>query len=185
MPKQKRPLWSGAFQILLLLVVASQFQCCSRADAPTLQPAKEAANDKKELRAGSNVEQVMKCSALSGADQIWSRPALQWVLIGELHGNNETPAAFFNLVCDALVKGKQVIVALEHPVDEQAALDGILMGPDLESAQRVLLNQPSWENGMDGRASSAMLLLLVCLRELHQKFPTLAVAAYDVSLSAN
>jgi len=183
--RNKKPTqWSVACQILLL-VVASQFLCCSRAEAPRLQSAKEAANDKKALGASSKAEQVMKCSPLSGADQIWSRPALQWVLIGEQHGNNETPAAFFNLVCDALVKRKQVTVAVEHPVDEQAALDGIVMSPDFESAQRVLLNQPSWKNGMDGRASSAMLLLLVSLRELHPKFPALTVAAYDVSLSAN
>src|SRR6185437_13222648 len=168
--RNKKPTqWSVACQILLL-VVASQFLCCSRAEAPRLQSAKEAANDKKALGASSKAEQVMKCSPLSGADQIWSRPALQWVLIGEQHGNNETPAAFFNLVCDALVKRKQVTVAVEHPVDEQAALDGIVMSPDFESAQRVLLNQPSWKNGMDGRASSAMLLLLVSLRELHPKF---------------
>ena len=186
MPHQKLSLRLAAFQILLSLFVASQFGCSSRVESPTLQPPKKADSDMKEQPAGANlVEHVMRCSAISGADQIWSKPALRWVFIGELHGNNETPAAFFDLVCDALAKGKQVTVALEHPMDEQAALDGILMGSDLESAQRVLLSQPSWKNGMDGRASNAMLLLLVSLRELHKKFPTLAVAGVDVSLSSN
>lgn len=78
------------------------------------------------------------------------------MFIGELHGSNETPAAFRNLVCDALAHGKYVTVALERQTSEQAALEGILTAKDLPAAQAVLLRQPGWKNGMDGRASGAI-----------------------------
>jgi hypothetical protein len=42
------------------------------------------------------------CSPVPGAEQIWSKACVHWVFIGELHGSNETPAAFRDLVCDPL-----------------------------------------------------------------------------------
>src|SRR6476646_9862257 len=77
------------------------------------------------------------CSPVPGADQIWSRPSVHWVFIGELHGSNETPAAFRDLVCDAIAQGKHVTVALERPTSEQAALDNILTARDLAAAKGV------------------------------------------------
>lgn len=122
---------------------------------------------------------IAPCSPLPGADQIWSKASVRWVFIGELHGSNETPAAFRDLVCDAPARGKRVTVALERPTSEQAALDGILTAKDLSAAQETLLRQPGWKDGMDGRASAAMMRLLVSLRELRGSYPDLAVAAFD------
>jgi hypothetical protein len=133
--------------------------------------------------AAGKVGVTAPCTPVPGADQIWSNPSLRWVLIGEVYGDKETPAAFLNLVCDALSRGRKVVVALEHPSDEQAALDGILTAPALEPAQTILLSQPSWRNGMDGRASEAMLDLILSLRDLHQAHPGLSVAAFDVPLA--
>src|SRR5712675_2607336 len=93
------------------------------------------------------------CSPVPGADQIWSKASVHWVFIGELHGSNETPAAFRDLVCSAIAQGKHVTVALERPTSEQAALDNILMAKDLSTAQESLLRLPGWKDGMDGRAS--------------------------------
>lgn len=42
---------------------------------------------------------VTSCSPVPGADQIWSKASVHWVFIGELHGSNETPAAFRDLHC--------------------------------------------------------------------------------------
>jgi len=120
------------------------------------------------------------CSPVPGADQIWSKPALHWVFIGELHGSNETPAAFGNLVCDAIAQGKHVTVALERPSSEQAALDNILTAKKLAKAKESLLQLPGWKDVLDGRASEAMLRLLISLRELHRLHPDLKVVAFDV-----
>ncbi|MGB8130700.1 MAG: hypothetical protein WCG81_12980 [Candidatus Angelobacter sp.] len=119
------------------------------------------------------------CSPVPGADQIWSKPAVHWMFIGELHGSNETPAAFHDLVCDAIAHGKHVTVALERPTSEQAALDNILTGKDLSTAKESLLQLPGWKEVLDGRASEAMLRLLVSLRELHRLHPDLKVVAFD------
>src|SRR6476661_5523848 len=119
------------------------------------------------------------CSPVPGADQIWSKPSLHWVFIGELHGSNETPAAFYDLVCDAIAHGKHVTVALERPSSEQAALDNILTAMDLAKAKEELLQLPGWKEVLDGRASEAMLRLLISLRELHRLHPDLKVVAFD------
>src|SRR5215472_1190770 len=115
------------------------------------------------------------CSPIPGADQIWSKASVHWVFIGELHGSNETPAAFRNLVCDAIAQGKHVTVALERPSSEQAALDNILTAKDLSTAQKSLFQLPDWKEVLDGRASEAMLRLLVSLRELRKLQPDLEV----------
>ena len=119
------------------------------------------------------------CPPVPGADQVWSKASVHWVFIGELHGSNETPAAFRDLVCDAIAHGKHVTVALERPTSEQAALDNILTARDLSAAKESLLRLPRWKEGMDGLASEAMLRLLVSLRELHRLQPDLKVVAFD------
>jgi len=119
------------------------------------------------------------CSPIPGADQIWSKPSLHWLFIGELHGSNETPAAFRDLVCDAIAQGKHVTVALERPASEQAALDNILTAKDLAAAKESLLQLPGWKEVLDGRASEAMLRLLISLRELRKLQPDLMVVAFD------
>ena len=103
------------------------------------------------------------------------------MFIGEMHGSNETPAAFRELVCDAMAHGKNVTVALERPASEQSALDNILTAKakDLSAAQESLLRLPGWKEVPDGRGSEAMLRLLVSLRELHQLHPDLKVVAFD------
>ena len=119
------------------------------------------------------------CSPVPGADQIWSKAGVHWVFIGELHGSNETPAAFGDLVCDAIAHGKHLTVALERPSIEQAALDNILTAKDLAKAKEELLQLRGWKEVLDGRASEAMLRLLISLRELHRLNPDLKVVAFD------
>jgi hypothetical protein len=119
------------------------------------------------------------CSPVPGADQIWSKASVHWVFIGELHGSNETPAAFRDLICDAITQGKHVTVALERPTSEQAALDNILTAKDLSTAKESLLQLHGWKDVLDGRASEAMLRLLVSLRELRRLQPDLKVVAFD------
>jgi hypothetical protein len=111
--------------------------------------------------------------------------SVRWVFIGEVHGSNETPAAFRDLVCDALANGKHVTVALERPSSEQAALDGILtaQSKNLPKAEALLLSQHDWKEVLDGRSSEAMLRLLLSLRELRASHRDLSVFAFDAPYS--
>ena len=119
------------------------------------------------------------CSPIPGAAQLWSNASLKWVWVGETHGSNESPAAFGNLVCNALESGRQVGVALERPTTEQPALQAILTSDKLPAAEKALLDQPGWQDWPDGRSSDAMLQLMLSLRELRKRYPTLQVYAVD------
>jgi len=121
------------------------------------------------------------CTSISGAEQLWSRPKLRWLIVGELHGSNETPAAFGDLVCDALEHGKLVTVALERSSSEQELLDRVLTDPDSAHAVKELLRQKDWQEVPDGRSSQAMQRLLLTLHDLHHAYPQLSVFAFDTS----
>lgn len=127
----------------------------------------------------SAVTALAACSPLPGAEQVWAKPNVRWVLVGEMHGSNETPAAFLDLVCDALSRGRRVTVALELSTGDQVALDGIVTGKDLTAAKQALLERPVWKRFLDGRGSEAMLRLLLGLRELRERYPELSDAAFD------
>lgn len=72
-------------------------------------------------------------------------------------------------------------VGLERPSSEQATLEHILTANDLNATKEELLRQPGWrEGGEDGRASEAMLRLLLALREFHATYPALSLYAFDV-----
>jgi hypothetical protein len=43
------------------------------------------------------------CSPIPGAELLWARSEPRFVLVGEMHGTNETPAVFRDLVCSATV----------------------------------------------------------------------------------
>lgn len=119
------------------------------------------------------------CSPVPGADALlWKHPvAVVWV--GEMHGTAETPAAFGDLVCDALAHGKNVTVGLELASESQAALDAILGSRDLEAGEHQLLATPNWHMFFDGRSSQAMLALLIRLRGLKTEYSSLRVVAIE------
>lgn len=126
------------------------------------------------------------CPALPGSEQLLSDKSLHWILVGELHGTNETPAAFADLVCNALSRGKHVDVGLERPIAEQADIDQVMTATDVHAAEKQLLAQLGWrEQGVDGRASTAMLHLLEYLRELRSQFYGVGVYAFDVPYSGS
>ena len=121
------------------------------------------------------------CSPIPGAEQLWSRPKLRWLIVGEIHGSNETPAAFGDLVCDALEHGKRVTVGLERSSSEQELLDRVLTDPDSAQAVKELLHRRDWQEVEDGRSSEAMLHLLLTLRDLRHTHPQLSILAFDTS----
>lgn len=128
---------------------------------------------------GSTQFAIAACNPTPGAAALWSKPALTWVWVGETHGSNEAPAAFANLVCNALESGRRVVVALERPSMEQPALQAILNSATLPAAEKALLDQPGWQDAPDGRSSNAMLELMLSLRELRKRYPILQAYAVD------
>lgn len=104
------------------------------------------------------------------------------VIMGEIHGTREIPAAFGDLVCHAAAsrRGRTILVGLEMPSGEQAAFDAFLSSGGDAAAVRALLAQEFWQRDyQDGRSSQAMLDLLEELRRQRKAGLNVVVRALD------
>src|SRR5271157_252926 len=94
------------------------------------------------------------CSPLPGADSLWRKPALRFLIVGEMHGSAEAPAIFADLVCAALTTKRPIVVGLERPIEEQRDIDAFLTAEDHDAAGKALLSHGGWHT-FDGRSSRA------------------------------
>jgi hypothetical protein len=88
--------------------------------------------------------------------------AKEIILIGELHGTQETPRFFGNLVTVAArEKNKRIAVGLELPIELQPLIDEAAKNnTKIDSFRQQLLAEPIWQKIKDGRSSQAMLDLV-------------------------
>lgn len=118
------------------------------------------------------------CRDVAGAMALWKARETRYVLFGEMHGTAEAPALFGDVVC--LASGERpVIVALEMPATEQAALDLFMASDGSSKDLAALLAGAFWSaKSHDGRSSEAMLSLIGRLRELKAAGRPLKVLAF-------
>lgn len=122
---------------------------------------------------------AVSCDPVSGADRLW-RPTIRWVIAGEVHGTNEAPDAFANLVCLAAATKRPVTVALEYPADDQAVIDAYLASNGDAKARSALLTSPVFASRtQDGRGSVAFVRLFDQLRHMRQAGQIEGVVASD------
>ena len=108
------------------------------------------------------------CAAPAGAEALWDDPQVRFVIVGELHGTVEAPAAFAEMACDASAD-QPLVVALELSDQMQPSLDQWMSSDGGTAAKRAFLDQPFWKEAVtkgDGRSSEAMLAMLERLRDL-------------------
>jgi len=123
---------------------------------------------------------VGPCPVPPGAEALW-RPSIRYLLIGEIHGTEETPAAFADLVCAAARSGRPVTVAVEYSSDDQPVVDAFLVSNGDAKARAALLTLPIWhDTWQDGRSSTAFLALFERLRVLQQAGLIRGVVCSDV-----
>lgn len=121
------------------------------------------------------------CAPVEGAASLWAKRETRWVIVGEMHGTNETPDAFTNLVCLAARSRGPVTVVIEYPADMQPVLDSWLASDGGEAARTALLAEPFWRKPtQDGRTSVAFLRMLDRLRLMHRAGTVLSVRGFDV-----
>lgn len=114
------------------------------------------------------------CPPIAHAESVL-RPFAR-VVLGEVHGNAETPRFAAALACHAAKLGP-LRVGLEIPVDEQPRIDAFLASGD----RAALLKGPFWtESYQDGRRSVAMAALLGSLHELRRQGADVKVVLFDV-----
>lgn len=108
--------------------------------------------------------------------------AQEIVLIGELHGTEETPRLFGNLVTVATgEKNKRIGVGLELPIQLQRLIDeAVKNNTTIDSFRQQLLADPVWQKIDDGRSSQAMLDLICGTLKLAQS-QKISVFFFDTS----
>ncbi|MCA3699307.1 MAG: hypothetical protein IOB84_05880 [Brevundimonas sp.] len=120
------------------------------------------------------------CSPPDGFRALLDRQE-RYIVLGEVHGTVEAPAAFAQMVCAAAERGP-VTIALELPVDMQAQLDAFLAADDRASAETALEGSPLADARMnDGRSSQAMLAMMHEVRALRSAGRDVAFHAFQPS----
>lgn len=106
-----------------------------------------------------------ECKKLQGWDSVVSQET-RWILVGEIHGTRETPEIFGDLVCLFSLE-EPVTVALEHPVEAQAAIDQFISSEGDQEAKEAFLRDQIWSGPQFGVSSEAIFDLYDRLRILH------------------
>ncbi|MBK9494427.1 MAG: hypothetical protein IPO08_07765 [Xanthomonadales bacterium] len=103
------------------------------------------------------------------------------LIVGELHGTQETPALVVELARTWADRGA-VQVGLEIPAQEQSRLDAFLRSTGVDADRQALLAGEFWQTPRersDGRRSEAMLALLESLRSARAAGARINVVAFD------
>jgi hypothetical protein len=120
----------------------------------------------QQLRATDSVG----CSPPPDAETIFHQRDIRFLIIGELHGTQEIPAAFGELVCFVAAAGSNVLVGLEFPESARSSFEQYVESSGSQADRASFLHDSGWlvdaQQYPDGRTSEAMLKLVDRLREL-------------------
>lgn len=121
------------------------------------------------------VAEPLKCTPLAEI------PHSEITLIGEIHGTNEIPALAVEQACVLAKSGREVILALELPHDEQTAIDRFLASEGKQPDREQLVSSSFWQSEKlnDGRSSIAMLDLLGRVRALRSNGAKISILVND------
>jgi hypothetical protein len=102
------------------------------------------------------------------------------VLLGEMHGTQETPALVGNLLDAYAARRHPVILALEVSTQEQPRFDRYMASRDTAADRAALLAGGHWrERHHDGRDSRAMFDLIAHAQRLHAGGAPVSLLAFD------
>lgn len=126
------------------------------------------------------------CPPLDGFTKVVAARQARWIVAGEMHGTNEMPAMFANLVCLAS-RSAPIVVAVEQPEQDQPAIDTYLNSDGGSEAEAAFLKATMWRAGQpssvhDGRSSQAMFRLFQSLWQQYKQGRVLRVIAFEPSL---
>lgn len=105
------------------------------------------------------------CDSIPGWEQVLTEE-VRWIVVGEVHGTNEVPDIFADAVCLTAQSGP-IMVGIEQPSIDQAAVEKFIASDGGEEAKREFLRSAMWNILMkDGRSSSAYFGLFETLRQM-------------------
>src|SRR5271156_2189012 len=117
------------------------------------------------LTAALTLTAAAASAEIPGLSTLLNRQGLHFVGIGDLHGTEELPAFFGQLVEGAAAR-REVTVVLEYPERYRRDLDRYLASSGDEAARKAFLATDFWTKWRDGRSSKAMFALVEKLRTL-------------------
>jgi hypothetical protein len=118
------------------------------------------------LLVGQSEHVGSRCGAFPELDAIAINPPTKFLIIGEVHGTNEVPALFLDLVCQTSAQ-RRVTVAIEQPSSNQPFIDAYLNSNGGNAAERAFMRAPMWNEPLkDGKSSQAYFALFAGLKDL-------------------
>jgi hypothetical protein len=120
------------------------------------------------------------CGPIEGVEALLGPGRI--LLLGELHGTEESPAFALDVACHASGAGLDVIVGLELTPAEQQRVDTFVDSTGTEQDREALLVGSVWRRDyQDGRNSRAMFELIDGVRRLRREKQRVSVALFDAS----
>ncbi len=104
------------------------------------------------------------------------------LVLGEIHGTQESPRFALDVACHAAEAGLDVVVGVELSPSDQQRVDRFLASEGTLEDRVSLLAGAQWQSSyQDGRASHAMFELIDGLRHLRKERASPRVAMFDAS----
>ena len=118
------------------------------------------------------------CPPIKGLDALL-RPG-RVLLLGELHGTQESPAFALDVACHAAHAGVPIVIGLELDSGEQDRVEAYLRSKGTDEDRAALVATHTWSRTyQDGRNSEAMLGLIDGARRLREDGRDVRVVLFD------
>jgi uncharacterized iron-regulated protein len=125
-------------------------------------------------------------SACDPIENIASVLGKQVIILGEIHGTNESPRFAENIVCHLQQAKKRVVLALEISNDYQAQITEAMNQDSEQAAVTQLGKMPFWRPSMqDGKRSIGYMSLLRSAWRWKKQNPEFKVIAVDLPSNAS
>ena len=120
----------------------------------------------------------MPCKPIAGWEEVMARKQVRWIVLGEVHGNNETPDLFADAVC-LTARSRKIVVALEQSSLDQGAIDLFISSDGGKDSKQAFSTASMWNGAIkDGRSSEANFRLFDTLRQMRSAGQIEAVVAF-------
>jgi hypothetical protein len=119
-----------------------------------------------------------ECRTIEGLDALLEPGRV--LLLGEMHGTEQSPTFAFSAACAASAAGHDTVVGLELAAAAQPSVDRYLVSGGTPEDRDALLDQAMWQRDyQDGRNSRAMVELIEQLRALRAQGRSIAILFFD------
>ncbi len=120
------------------------------------------------------------CKPIDGIEPVLQPGTV--LVLGEIHGTQESPRFALDVACHAAKAGLEVIVGVELSRSDQQRVDRFVVSEGTVEDRNFLLAGAQWQSGyQDGRASRAMFELIDGVRRLREEGASSRVAMFDAS----